>query len=145
MRTRIIRILTILGVLLTLTTYILEAQTYKIIINSSNSTTSLSKSEVSKLFLKKKTKWDNGISVMPVDLEANSKVRQNFSQEIHEKSVGAVRSYWQQAAFSGAASTPPEKSNDQEVIDFVENNSGAIGYISSTTSIISGVKVLTVN
>lgn len=120
------------------------AQSYKVIVNSGNSTSSISKKEVSDLFLKKKTKWDNGNAVMPVDQAASSKARETFTQDIHGKSVSAVRSFWQQAAFSGTASAPPEKANDAEVIEFVKKNSGAIGYVSTSAS-VSDVKVLTVN
>jgi len=93
--------------------------------------------------MKKKTKWDSGSAVMPVDLGASSKVRETFSQEIHGKSLGAVRSSWQQAAFSGTGSAPPEKTGDSEVIDFVKKNSGAIGYVTASTN-TDGVKVIDV-
>jgi ABC-type phosphate transport system substrate-binding protein len=131
-------------VLMLLITHITSAQSYKIIINIANSTASLSKKDISALFLKKKTKWDSGTPVTPVDLGSNSKVRESFTQEIHEKSVGAIRSFWQQAAFAGIASAPPEKTTDQEVIDFVKKNPGAIGYVSAATQ-TNEVKILTVN
>jgi ABC-type phosphate transport system substrate-binding protein len=119
------------------------AQTFKIIVNSSNSVTSLTKKEASDFFLKKKTKWSDGASVMPVDLTSGSKVRDDFSQQIHGKGTSAIRSFWQQAAFSGTASAPPEKSNDTEIIDFVKKNPGAIGYVSSNSN-TDGVKTISI-
>ena len=120
-----------------------KAQTYIIIVNKSNAVESLSKKEVSDLFLKK-SKWSDGSVAIPVDLASHSSVRAQFTQEIHGKSVSAIRSYWQQAAFSGTASAPPEKSSDSDVIDFVKNNPGAIGYVSSSAN-ISSVKKLDVH
>lgn len=123
---------------------IASAQSYKVIVNNSNSISSLSKKEVSDLFMKKTTKWSSGVTVAPVDLVANSSVREAFSLSIHNKAVSAIRNYWQQAAFSGAATAPPEKSNDNEVIEYVKKNPGAIGYISSGTS-ADGVKTISIN
>lgn len=121
-----------------------SAQSYKIIVNNSNSVSSLSKKEVSDLFMKKSTKWPSGVAVTPVDLVANSSVREAFSSNVHNKAVSAIRNYWQQAAFSGAATAPPEKSNDNEVIEYVKRNPGAIGYISSGAS-ADGVKTISIN
>ena len=121
-----------------------SAQSFKIIVNQSNGTNSLTKKEASDFFLKKKAKWTSGIVVMPVDLASGSRTRESFSQQIHEKGTSAIRSFWQQAAFSGTASAPPEKASDDEVIDYVKKNPGAIGYVSSTAN-TSSVKVISVN
>jgi ABC-type phosphate transport system substrate-binding protein len=119
-------------------------QSYKLIVNTSNNTSSLSAKDVSDMFLKKKVKWANGTAVEPVDLNSNSGVREDFSKRIHGKATSAIRSFWQQAAFSGAATAPPEKANDNEVIEFVKRNPGAIGYISSGAS-VEGVRTIGVN
>ncbi len=131
-------------VLMFLVSGIASAQSYKVIVNSSNSVSSLSKKEVSDLLLKKSTKWSNGTAAVPVDLTANSPIREALSSSIHGKGVAAIRNYWQQAAFSGAATAPPEKANDNEVIEFVKKNSGAIGYVSSDAA-TAGVKTISVN
>lgn len=131
-------------VLIFIVSGIASAQSYKVIVNNSNSVSSLSKKQVSDLLLKKTTKWSSGTAAVPVDLSANSSVREAFSTSIHGKAVSAIRNYWQQAAFSGSATAPPEKSNDSEVIEFVKKNPGAIGYISSGAS-ADGVKTISVN
>lgn len=117
---------------------------FKVIVNNSNSLSSINKKEASDCFLKKKTKWADGTTVTPVDLSSGSKVRDAFSQKVHGKTTAAIRSYWQQAAFSGTASAPPEKSNDAEVIEFVRKNPGAIGYVSESAN-TTGVKTLSLN
>lgn len=120
------------------------SQTFKVIVNAANQTSSMSTKEVSDLFMKKTTKWSNGTTAAPVDLNSNSGVRESFSKKIHGKATAAVRSYWQQAAFSGSASAPPEKANDSEVIEYVKRNPGAIGYVSSEAS-TAGVKTISIN
>jgi ABC-type phosphate transport system substrate-binding protein len=132
-----------LVILFSLGLFKVNAQSFKVIVNQTNNISSLSAQEVSDLFLKKKSKWSNGNSVLPVDLSASSNVRANFSQYIHKKNTAAVRSFWQQAAFSGTASAPPEKSNDSEVIEYVKKNPGAIGYVSESVA-LSGVNTISI-
>ncbi len=121
-----------------------NAQTYKIIVNNSNSTTSLSKAEVSNLFLKKKTKWSSGTEVKPVDLSPKSDLREAFSKEIHGKTIAQVRAYWQQTVFAGKATPPSEMDGITKVVEYVKANPGAIGYVSADAN-VSGVKVLSIN
>ena len=136
--------LILLSFLLITSVSITFAQSYKVIVNSGNSTASVTKKEASDLFLKKKSKWEDGTKVVPVDQASGAKVREVFSQQIHGKGTSAIRSYWQQAAFSGTASALPEKANDAEVIEFVKKNPGSVGYVSSSTS-TDGVKVIQIN
>lgn len=77
----------------------LQAQNFKVIVNEANATTSLSKKEVSEIFLKTKSSWDDGSKIVPVDQTARSATRAEFSQEIHGRNGGAIRSHWQQASF----------------------------------------------
>ncbi|MDD5222976.1 MAG: substrate-binding domain-containing protein [bacterium] len=121
-----------------------EGAAFKIIVNADNSVSSLSKDAVSKYFLKKITQWDGQTAIQPVDLPAGSSVRERFSRVIHDKTVSAIKNYWQQQIFSGRSSPPPEKSSDSEVIAYVKANPGAIGYVSGGAD-TSGVKVLRVH
>jgi len=121
-----------------------KAQSYKIIVNTSNSVTSLTKAEVSNYLLKKRSTWSGGIEVAPVDLVAKSSVREAFSKEIHGKTTAQVRAYWQQSVFSGKETPPREMETDDKVIEFVKANAGAIGYVSAGAN-TTGVKVITVN
>jgi ABC-type phosphate transport system substrate-binding protein len=121
-----------------------SAQSYKIIVNEVNPESSVSKSDLSAIFLKTKTKWGDGSAVTPIDQNARSAVREAFSQDVHGRGVGAIRSHWQQAAFSGAGTAPLERSSDADVIAFVKSNPGAVGYISADAD-AAGVKVLQVN
>ncbi|NOU16921.1 MAG: phosphate ABC transporter substrate-binding protein [Bacteroidales bacterium] len=121
-----------------------NAQGYKVIVNQSNSTSTLSEDEISKLFLKKNTKWADGKTVDPIDQVASSGVRKIFTDGVHKKSVSAIKSYWQQAIFAGIGTPPLEKSDDEEVIKYVSQNAGAIGYVSAGAN-ISGVKELKVS
>jgi len=120
-----------------------DAQTYKVIVNNANETESVSKKELSMVFLKKKKQWDNGVAITPVEHPVRAELRASFSKDVFNKSVDAMRSYWQRAIFSGLATAPVEKPTDREIVEFVKNNEGAIGYVSTATSTV-GVKTLVI-
>lgn len=115
----------------------------KIIVNNDNNIASISSDQLSRYFLKKSKKWDDGQTVKPVDLDANNKVRSKFTDKVHGKSISAIKAYWQKKIFTGKGVPPVEKSSEKAVIDYVKTNPGAIGYVSSNAN-VSGVKVIEV-
>lgn len=131
-------------ILLLSSNFIFAQDTYKVIVNKSNSVNSMSKKDVAKLFLKKTQKWEDGTKVMPVDLKEDNSVRAEFSKKVVGKSVAATKAYWQQQLFSGAATPPDQKETDAKVIKYVKENKGAVGYVSNKAE-VNGVKVLTIN
>ena len=121
-----------------------QAASFKVIVNNSVSVNSLSKKAASDLFLKKTTKWESGAAVTPVDQLDSSNTREGFSKAVHGKTTAAVTSYWNQQIFSGRDVPPVEKKSDAEVLSFVRNTPGAIGYVSDGAS-VEGVRVVTIN
>ncbi len=115
---------------------------FKVIVNSSNSVTSLTSDEVSQIFLKRMTHWPAGGAVTPVDLPASSSVREAFSRKIHGRSANSIETFWTKQIFSGAAVPPLTLSSDREVIAYVRQNAGAIGYVSATATIPETVRTI---
>lgn len=137
-------LLIILFILVVATATDATAQSFKVIVNEANATETISQSELADIFLKKKTKWEDGTAIVPVDLSANSATRKIFSRQVLNKGVGEIRTYWQQAAFSGSGTAPLERASDSDVVSFVKANPGAVGYVSASTD-VTGVKTLDVN
>jgi len=121
-----------------------SAADFKLVVNDGNPVVTLGKAEVGRLFLKKDTRWESGSTVEPVDQVSGSSVREEFSEEIHSKAVGAVKSYWQRQIFSGRGTPPPELSSDGEVIAYVKSHPWAIGYVTADAAVGQGVKVVKV-
>ena len=117
---------------------------FKVIVHADNPTTSVERSKLSKMFLKKSKRWDDGESVKPIDQDEKSEVRERFTRTVHKKSISAIKSYWQRMIFSGRDVPPQEVATDAEVIEFVAAERGAVGYVSSGAELGSGVKVLEV-
>lgn len=115
---------------------------YKVVVNSSISISSISRDELSRVFLKKASKFHDGHSAMPVDLPSSSGVRDAFSRDVHGKPTTAVEAYWQQQVFSGREVPPAEKS-EGAAIDFVRSNSNGIAYVSPGAD-TEGTKVINV-
>ncbi|MBK3519674.1 substrate-binding domain-containing protein [Carboxylicivirga marina] len=123
--------------------FISNAQDYKVIVHSSSTVTSISKSQLSKYFLKKDKKWDDGTKVTVIDQSSRSETRKQFSNDVLGKSVGAIKSYWQQYVFAGTGTPPLEKKTDAEVVAFIKSHPGAIGYVASSAN-TDGTKVITI-
>jgi ABC-type phosphate transport system substrate-binding protein len=121
---------------------IATGQGFKIVVNEANPTDTISKQQLSDIFMKKTDTWSNGQRALPVDQAASASTRHGFSKVIFGRDANAIKSYWQRQIFSGRGVPPPEKASDDEVLSFVRENSGAIGYVSSNTDVGSGVKVL---
>lgn len=123
-----------------------EAQTegFRIIVHAANQQPPMEADRLAKIFLKKVKRWDDGTPINPVDQADDSPVRESFTEAIHGKKVSAIAGYWTREIFSGRGVPPPKRTSDQEVIDFVRNDRGAVGYVSSSAALGDGVKELEV-
>lgn len=115
---------------------------FVVIVNAANPTVSVDRDDLSRMFFKRLVKWPNGVAVDPIDLSPVTQPRIAFTKSVHRKPVGAVRAFWQQQIFSGRSVPPPEKGSDADVIEYVRQNPGAVGYISASHQLQSGVKPL---
>lgn len=118
---------------------------YKVVVNQANVTSSITSQQLSRIFLKQTNSWIDGTTTQPIDQVSTSEVRKAFSKEVLGRDVNAVKSHWQRQIFSGRGVPPPEKNTDAEVLDFVEANPGAVGYVALTTVLSERVRELEVS
>ncbi len=123
----------------------LSAQTYVVVVNTANPVTTLSKSTVNDVFLRRVVRWDDGQPTAPVNLERASATRDAFSKAIHGKPAAAVESFWQGQIFAGKETPPPTRASDAEVLAFVRGKPSAIGYVSASATLGADVKVVKIN
>ena len=116
---------------------------YWIVVHPDNPSETLTREEVSRLFLKKSTKWADGTTAVPIDLHVKVKVREAFSKDIHGRSAESIKKYWQQMVFSGQAAPPAEVATEEDVLAHVRSEPAAIGYVSDEC-VLRGVKILDV-
>lgn len=126
-----------------LTISVVTAQSgYRVVVNPANPVSSLSKSDVTRLFLEKTT-WDSGAPAAPVDLLAGSPVREGFSKDVLGLSVNDAVDRIRETARVAGGNPPPAMASDREVLAYVRLKPGAIGYVSLAAD-ITGVKVIAV-
>ena len=94
-----------------------EAQSgFTVIAHPDNGVTSVSKDELSKIFLKRLRTWADRRPTVPVDQFPSSTVREEFTRYVHERRVVNVEVYWKRLIFSGRAVPPMELPDDEEVL-----------------------------
>jgi ABC-type phosphate transport system substrate-binding protein len=119
------------------------ASDYRVVVNPNNPIDSIERKFLAEVFLKKATFWESSQIIQPVDLSPHSSTRRKFSEAVLNRSVSEIRNYWQQRIFSGRDIPPPELSTDGEVIRYVLQRQGAIGYVSESAN-TDQVKVVSV-
>jgi ABC-type phosphate transport system substrate-binding protein len=116
---------------------------FVVITNVGNPITTLRRDDVSKLFLRTRTRWPQGQRAEPMDQVESSPVRRRFSNSIHGMDVPSVKGFWQEMVFSGKGDPPVERASDGEVVAFVKTHPYAIGYVSSVSP-VDGVRAILV-
>lgn len=117
---------------------------YHVIVNAANPITTISRDDLSRIFLKQMTRWPEGGGIAAADLAPNSPVRERFTRDVHGRSVSAIRAYWHRQIFTGHAVPPVERASDAEMLEFVARDTNAIGYVSAATPLGRTVRVLVV-
>jgi ABC-type phosphate transport system substrate-binding protein len=117
---------------------------FKVIVNVSNPIRTMSKKQLGKIFLKKQEEWPNGFAITVADQRPEAPARQVFSREILAKDPAAVEAYWSKLIFSGMGIPPIKLASNAEVVMFIGNNVGSIGYVSDDTKLEGNVKELEV-
>ena len=117
---------------------------FVVVVNDHNPITSIDREKLSRIFFKRSAKWPNGALAEPIDLDLKQPSRVAFSQLVHRKTVSAVRAFWQQQIFSGRDVPPAEKASEGDVIAYIRDHEGAVGYVSFGVVLPEGVKAITV-
>lgn len=121
-----------------------DASGFKVVVHASNSLTTMAAADLGQLFLKRTTRWAGGATVVPVDQPTSSAARDAFSRQVLGKPVVAMEAYWAKQLFSGQGTPPLIKPSDREVIAYVRDNPGAVGYVAADAPVEAGTKALTV-
>ena len=140
MRIRLLAAASLLALCTSARPAVAQATRFVVIVNAANATTELTNREVSRIFRKEVTRWNDGSAILPVDLPAGAPARTEFTLRVHGKPTQAMVAYWQQQIFSGRSVPPVERKNDAEVIEYVRTHPAAVGYVTAGTPLPSEVK-----
>ena len=104
------------------------AQDVLVITNKDNDAKSLSSTELKQIFLAQKQTWGSG---EPIQLAVNSEDKKligDFAKLIGMDEA-SYSNAWIKITLSGKSPPPFSASNDNDTLDFVKKNKGAIGFI----------------
>ncbi|OHU85016.1 MULTISPECIES: phosphate ABC transporter substrate-binding protein [Pseudoalteromonas] len=110
-----------------------------VIVHPSNGN-ALDKDSIAKIYLGKAKSFSDGTKVQAVGLSSGSVVDE-FTSNVLGKSSSQYKAYWSKLIFTGKGTPPEGLDNEQAVLDFVAQNSDAIGYVDSA-KVTSAVKVV---
>jgi len=113
-----------------------------IIANKNVSEDSISKVEVKNIFLGKTVKWADKSNISFVILKNG--IHKDFLKEYIKRSSSQYKNYWKKMVFTGKGSQPRAFETEKELIQYVAETDGAVGYISKGTEMIN-VKTINVN
>ena len=128
-------------VLLSIIPAVCMASDVVVITNNSVSENTLSKQDLSNIYLGKKSSWGDGSKINFVVLTGDP--LSTFLQSYVGKSESQFNTFWKKQVFTGKGSPPKEFDSDQAMVEFVAQTSGAIGYV-STAADVSKVKTINI-
>lgn len=114
-----------------------------VVVNSSNSTTSMKSSDLRRIFLGKADSFKNGGKAVAVYQITASDSRKTFDKSFLGKTSAQMNSYWSRQMFSGNGVPPKELSGDLAVLQYISGETTAIGYIDSS-AVNESVKIVTI-
>lgn len=105
------------------------SQDVTVIVNKENSITEISKSDLKKIFMGKKSTWDSGQKIIPMHLKLDSDDGIKFTKLLNTN-PNRFKAKWLKIVFSGKA-TPPQRFKTSLQIDEILNLiPGGIGIVS---------------
>jgi ABC-type phosphate transport system substrate-binding protein len=102
---------------------------------------SLSRDELSRIYLGKTKYLSSGIKVVPVDQRSGSMIREKFYNDLFQKSESEMKAYWSRIMFTGQGYPPIQENDDTSVLETVAKNANCLGYI-ERSALNNSVKVL---
>jgi len=100
-----------------------------VIVNSNNDITELTRRQVVDLYMGRTSFFPNGKKLQRYDQPINSTVRADFYFRMTQKPIAAINAYWARLLFTGRAAPPRVVSDHLEILEIVEKNPDAIGYL----------------
>jgi ABC-type phosphate transport system substrate-binding protein len=120
------------------------AQEFQVIVHPSVQGTKITRANLSAIFTGKTARWGDKAEARPVDQSANARVRRAFTVAVLGLSMGELQMYWQRRVMADHVFPPPVKGSDEDVLGYVAENPGAIGYVSPEAALPESVKVIAV-
>lgn len=114
---------------------------YSVVVSSESDISSISKKEISRIFLSKTKRLPNSEKALTLELK-NSAYQKDFYKSICGKNLKQLKKYWATVIFTGKGQPPKRMQDIQDILTIVKENKNAISYIPNSITIPSGIKII---
>nr|WP_320050324.1 hypothetical protein [uncultured Desulfuromonas sp.] len=102
----------------------------RVVASTATSQEEFSLSDLKRIFLGKTRSWRDGEQISLV-INTNELAMDQFCRSIVRKTPRQYTMYWRKQLYSGHSMLPVQRDSDEQVIDYLTEHSGAIGFILS--------------
>lgn len=102
-----------------------------VIAHSRNEMGELTRKQIADIYMGRITSLPNGSIPLPLDYQGDSEVRTRFYQSITGKNMAQINAYWARLSFTGQANPPRRLADKAAILQVVEKNQDALGYVDS--------------
>ena len=99
--------------------------------NAASGVSSLSREQVINIFLGRFRQLPDGTMARPIDQPSGDPAKADFYQRLVNKQLAEIRAYWARLVFSGKTSPPQQAKSADDVVQWLLDEPGAIGYLRS--------------
>ncbi len=107
--------------------------TLTFIANKGISVDNLSRKDIRNIFKGKMVRWPNNSPIKPAVLKSSSEIEETFLENFVNFTAAQWNSYWKKMIFTGRGMPPETFKSIDDMIRFVANTPGAIGYVDVET------------
>lgn len=113
-----------------------------VVVNAQAPAQALDRAELRRIFLLRQRLWSDGTRVAPINLPADTPLREQFSRTVLGGGSRDFATYWNDLYFHGTQ-PPATVVSEQAVLLFVARTPGAVGYVSeeAAATLPSGVRI----
>lgn len=111
-----------------------------VIVNPANGN-QVKPSDIKKIYMGKSKKFANGDSAKVISLDPGNPLTLQFRTKVLNKTNSQFKSYWSKLVFTGKGKPAKEVATEAEIVNFVKNNPGGIGFVDEA-NVPADVKVV---
>jgi ABC-type phosphate transport system substrate-binding protein len=120
------------GVLVLMWTVVPFAQSrapFVVIVNKANPVKTVTLAELRRIFLKQSRMWPHAETMVPVDWDSTSEVREQFCKVVMNRSVREMAEYYVQQSMTQGVTPPSTQKSARAILRFVASVPGAVSYV----------------
>lgn len=100
-----------------------------VIVSAKSPVNTLSRQQVSNIFLGRSHAYPNGSPAIPLDLQIGTGLREEFTEKVHGIAPSQLNAYWSRMVFTGKGNPPKEAIPPEIAVKLTASNARVISYV----------------